>query len=154
MRRPLPGIRKALTQRFTPPKHRSKLDAKRARAGGRTRARPGAPSSNGHIGRAELEERRAELSRQFVALQWDLGGVAYEMASRDHFRLDVLVHRAALLQQVDSELGQLERIIRMEESGAAGTCPKCGALQAHGAVFCWQCGKELKPPVRPGEGGD
>jgi hypothetical protein len=22
-------------------------------------------------------------------------------------------------------------------------------MQARGAVFCWQCGKELKPPTKP-----
>ncbi len=153
MRRRGPGIRETLTRAFTPPKQRRKLAARRAQAAARTRAGAEVPSSNGRIGPAELEERRAELSRQFVALQWDLGGVAYEMASRDHFRLDVLTRQAAKLQRVDSELGQLERIMRMEETGAAGTCPNCGALQAHGAVFCWQCGKELQPAVRPGEGG-
>jgi hypothetical protein len=84
-----------------------------------------------------------------VELQWDLGGITYEMASRDHFRLDVLMRQAAKLQQVDSELGQLERMLKMEKTGAAGTCPSCSALQAHGAVFCWQCGHELKEATTP-----
>jgi len=95
-------------------------------------------------GPAEVARRRRELEREFVGLQWDLGGLAYEMASRDHFRVDVLLRIAAKLQEVDAELGQLERMQRMRQTGAAGTCPDCGALQAHGAVFCWQCGHELK----------
>ena len=42
---------------------------------------------------------------------------------------------------------QIERVLKLDEAGAAGTCPSCGALQARGAVFCWQCGNELKPPT-------
>lgn len=97
------------------------------------------------IARSKLQEQRDELAREFVGLQWDLGGVAYEMAIRDHFRLDVLVKQAARLQQVDSSLGQAERILRLEQEGVAGTCPSCGGVQARGAVFCWQCGQELTP---------
>jgi hypothetical protein len=74
--------------------------------------------------------------------------MAYEMASRDHFRLDVLSTQAAKVQKVDAELGQIDRMLKMDESGAAGTCPNCSALQARGAVFCWQCGKELAPPTK------
>ena len=36
------------------------------------------------------DRRRDELARRFAELQSDLGGLAYEMAIRDHFRLDVL----------------------------------------------------------------
>jgi hypothetical protein len=91
----------------------------------------------------ELIERRAELSRWFAELQWDLGGLAYEMASRDHFRLDVIVRRAAELQEVDAELGEVERLLRLDDAAAAGSCPSCGALHSRGAVFCWQCGTSL-----------
>ncbi len=59
-------------------------------------------------GRASLERRRDELLAQVAELHWDLGGLAYEMAIRDHFRLDVLVRRAAELQERDAELGELE----------------------------------------------
>lgn len=92
---------------------------------------------------AELLERRDALSRRFAELQWDLGGLAYEMASRDHFRLDVIVRRAAHLQEVDAELGEVERLLRLEEAGATGTCVSCGAMHSGGAVFCWQCGANL-----------
>ena len=97
----------------------------------------------------ELLRRREELSRKFAELQWDLGGMAYEMASRDHYRLDVLNKQAARLQAVDGGLGQIERLLKLGEAGAAGSCPSCGALQARGAVFCWQCGNELKPAANP-----
>jgi hypothetical protein len=92
---------------------------------------------------AELVERRDELSRRFAELQWDLGGLAYEMASRDHFRLDVIVRRAAELQEVDAELGEVERLLKLDNAGATGSCASCGALHSRGAVFCWQCGENL-----------
>ncbi len=76
-------------------------------------------------------------------LHWDLGGLAYEMAIRDHFRLDVLVRRAALLQERDAELAEVERLLRLEESASAGACPGCGAPHSRGALFCWQCGTTL-----------
>jgi hypothetical protein len=103
------------------------------------------------VGQPELLRQREELSRRFAELQWDLGGIAYEMAARDHYRLDVLNRQAAKLQQVDAELGQVERLLRLGEAGAAGACPACGALQARGAVFCWQCGNELRPAATPSE---
>jgi hypothetical protein len=101
------------------------------------------------VTRPELAKQRDHLARQFAELQWDLGGIAYEMASRDHFHMDVLLKQAARLQEVDSQLGQVERVLSLEQEGAAGTCPHCGGLQARGAIFCWQCGKELKQPAKP-----
>jgi hypothetical protein len=101
------------------------------------------------VGQPELLKQREELSRKFAELQWDLGGIAYEMAARDHYRLDVLNRQAAKLQEVDAELGQIERLLKLGEAGAAGSCPSCGALQARGAVFCWQCGNELRPGATP-----
>jgi hypothetical protein len=93
--------------------------------------------------RSELRRRRDALAEQVTELQWDLGGLAYEMAVRDHFRLDVLVRRAAVLQQRDAELAEVERLLRTEESGTAGSCPHCSAPHSRGAVFCWQCGAPL-----------
>ena len=95
----------------------------------------------------ELEQRRDELSARAAELQWDLGGIVYEMAIRDHMRVDVLVRRAATLQEVDAELAEVERILRMEQTGAAGTCTSCGAPHSSGAVFCWQCGQPLMDQV-------
>jgi hypothetical protein len=91
----------------------------------------------------DLRQRRDRLADRLAELQWDLGGLAYEMAIRDHFRLDVLVRHAAKLQEVDAELAEVERILRLEEASAAGACGKCGALYARGSVFCRQCGAEL-----------
>jgi hypothetical protein len=90
-----------------------------------------------------LRRRRDRLAEQVTELHWDLGGLAYEMAIRDHFRLDVLVRRAAVLQERDAELAELERLLRMEEGAVAGDCPQCSAPHSRGAVFCWQCGAAL-----------
>lgn len=92
---------------------------------------------------SDLERRRDRLARELAELQWDLGGIAYEMASRDHFRLDVLATQAAKLQQVDAELAEVERMLKLDQAGASGACGSCGALYARGSVFCWQCGKDL-----------
>ena len=90
-----------------------------------------------------LQARRDRLADQVAELQWDLGGLAYEMAIRDHFRMDVLVRVAAELQRAEAELGEVERLLKTEEGGAAGQCPACGALHGRGAVYCWQCGNQL-----------
>ncbi len=94
-------------------------------------------------GRSELRRRRDALAEQVTELHWDLGGLAYEMSIRDHFRLDVLVRRAAVLQERDAELAEVERLLRMEDGAVAGTCPQCAAPHSRGAVFCWQCGAKL-----------
>jgi hypothetical protein len=107
-------------------------------AGSIASASPAAPDD-----RSELRRRRDALAEQVTELHWDLGGLAYEMAIRDHFRLDVLVRRAAVLQERDAELAELERLLRLEESASAGSCPACGAPHSRGAVFCWQCGATL-----------
>ena len=92
---------------------------------------------------ADLRRRRDQLSARMAELQWDLGGLVYEMAIRDAVRTDVIVARAAALQDVDAELGEVERILRTEETGAAGECATCGAPHSSGAVYCWQCGSTL-----------
>jgi hypothetical protein len=97
--------------------------------------------------RSELARRRDALAAQVTELHWDLGGLAYEMAIRDHFRLDVLVRRAATLQERDAELAELERLLALEERAIAGACPDCGAPHSRGAVYCWQCGATLLASV-------
>ena len=111
-------------------------------------APPGPPASAsppppGSDERSPLSRRRDELAQEVTELHWDLGGLAYEMAIRDHFRLDVLVRRAALLQERDAELAEVERLLRLEESASAGSCPHCAAPHSRGALFCWQCGATL-----------
>jgi hypothetical protein len=93
--------------------------------------------------RSDLQRKRDALAEQVTEMHWDLGGLAYEMAIRDHFRLDVLVRRAAMLQERDAELAEVERLLRMEHDGVAGSCPSCGAPHSRGAVYCWQCGGTL-----------
>ncbi|HWX44889.1 MAG TPA: zinc ribbon domain-containing protein [Solirubrobacteraceae bacterium] len=94
-------------------------------------------------GSASLRRKREDLVAQVAELHWDLGGLAYEMAIRDHFRLDVLVRKAAELQERDAELGELERVLSLQENAGAGECSSCGALRSRGAAYCWQCGTAL-----------
>ena len=101
------------------------------------------PGGGRALDAAELQARRTALMREFATLQWDLGGLTYEMAIRDHFRLDLLVRQAARLQEIDAQLGAIEQLARMDGGGAAGACPNCDALYPRGAVFCAQCGQQL-----------
>ena len=107
------------------------------------RSRLPEPVAPGAADTAELVSRRQQLATTFAESQWDLGGLVYEMARRDHLRMDVVVRMAAHLQEVDGELGEVERLLRLERAAAAGACPSCGAFYAHGAVFCWKCGESL-----------
>ena len=78
-------------------------------------------------------------------MQTDLGGAFYEMAIRDHVRIDVLTAKAAELQRVDAELLTLERMLELDRADAAGLCTKCGAPYGHADRFCPQCGTSLVP---------
>jgi hypothetical protein len=91
----------------------------------------------------DLRRRRDQLTARVAELQWDLGGLVYEMASRDQIRVDVLVRRAAVLQSADAELAEVERILRLEQHSTAGECSSCGAPHSSGAAYCWQCGQPL-----------
>jgi hypothetical protein len=91
----------------------------------------------------DLKRRRDQLNARVAELQWDLGGLVYEMAVRDRIRVDIIVKRAAVLQDADAELGEVERILRLEETGTAGACISCGAPHSTGASYCWQCGQPL-----------
>lgn len=87
---------------------------------------------------------REALARRVAEAQWDLGGLVYEMAARDHFRLDILTARAADLQDLDAELSTMDRALALDESGAGGNCPRCAALYVRGALFCSQCGADVR----------
>jgi hypothetical protein len=91
----------------------------------------------------DLERRRDQLTGRVAELQWDLGGLVYEMAIRNKINVEVLVKRAVALQDADAELSEVERIVRMEQTGTAGSCVSCGAPHSNGATFCWQCGQPL-----------
>lgn len=67
-----------------------------------------------NVGDEKLVRRRDELRRRLAELQLDLGGATYEMAIRDHFRLDVLTSLSADLQDVDLELAAVERQLGRE----------------------------------------
>ncbi len=110
-------------------------------------AGPTASSAGSEPVAVDLRRRREQLAAQVAELQWDLGGLTYEMAIRNHVRVDVLVQRAAVLQELDSELSEVERIIHLEETGTAGVCASCGAPHSSGAAFCWQCGQPLLEQV-------
>ena len=94
---------------------------------------------------AELLAQRDRLLEKFTVMQADLGGAFYEMAIRDHVRMDVLTRKAAELQRVDAELLALERVLELQREDAAGLCPSCGAPFAPGVRFCAQCGNPLVP---------
>jgi hypothetical protein len=94
---------------------------------------------------AELAAQRDRLLEKFTVMQADLGGAFYEMAIRDHVRLDVLTRKAAELQRVDAELLAIERVLELERADAAGLCASCGAPYGHGVRFCAQCGHALVP---------
>jgi hypothetical protein len=95
----------------------------------------------------DLERRRDQLVAKVAELQWDLGGLVYEMAVRNQMNMEVLVRRAVALQDADAELSEVERILRMEQTGTAGSCTSCGAPHSMGATFCWQCGQPLLQQV-------
>jgi hypothetical protein len=97
----------------------------------------------------DLKRRRDQLNARVAELQWDLGGLVYEMAIRNRIRVEVLVQRAAVLQEADAELGEVERILRLEETGMAGACADCGSPHSVGASFCWQCGQPLLAQISP-----
>ena len=114
----------------------------RARRAAPPLALPPAAAPDPH---AELRARRNALAEEVAELTWDLGGLTYEMAIRDHFRLDVLVRRAAALQERDAELGEVERLLAAADQGVSGDCRSCGAPHSRGAAYCWKCGQPLMP---------
>ena len=95
----------------------------------------------------DLQAQRDRLLEKFTVMQADLGGAFYEMAIRDHVRLDVLTRKAAELQRVDAELLAVERLLELERSDAAGLCPSCGSPYGPAVRFCPQCGHALTPSV-------
>ncbi|MGZ4166244.1 MAG: zinc-ribbon domain-containing protein [Solirubrobacteraceae bacterium] len=92
----------------------------------------------------ELLAQRERLTERFALMQSELGGLFYEMAIRDHVKMEVLIAKAAELQRVDSELSQVEHLLRGDGGGAiGGHCPQCGTAHARGAAFCSQCATPL-----------
>ena len=81
-------------------------------------------------------------------MQADLGGAFYEMAIRDHVRMDVLTRKAAELQRVDADLLAVERMLELRRSDAAGICPSCDSPYGPADRFCPQCGQLAGQPRR------
>jgi hypothetical protein len=63
-----------------------------------------------------LVGERDRLVERMTMMQSELGGLFYEMAIRDHVRMDVLIGKAAELQGVDIELAELERRLGAERT--------------------------------------
>jgi hypothetical protein len=127
----------------------AKAKASKAKANGAAGAKASGALSTayGEEFVVDLMRRRDQLVARVAELQWDLGGLAYEMAVRNSIDVELLVKRAVALQDADAELSEVERIVRTEETGASGSCKHCGAPHSSGATFCWQCGKPLLEQV-------
>jgi hypothetical protein len=120
-----------------------------------------------------LISRRERLEREYADVQSDLGGLVYEMAIRDAYRLDVITRKAAQLQTVDAQLIEVERSIAAASQPAAApapvqppapaaapapapvpvpaasACSSCGKPVEPGAIFCGSCGASLQPSAPP-----
>ena len=132
-----------LTDRF----RRTLAPAAAPAAGSNGSPAPALNSAYGEEFIVDLQKRREQLVARVAELQWDLGGLVYEMIVRNSIDVDVIVKRAVPLQDADAELGEVERILRMEQTGTAGVCAGCGAPHSTGATYCWQCGKPLLAQV-------
>lgn len=118
-----------------------KLPELLGRENGNGAAKPAAPAPAPE--NKDLVGQRDRLLEKFTVMQADLGGAFYEMAIRDHVRLDVLTRKAAELQRVDAELLAIERQLELERTDAAGHCPTCGSPFGRADRFCPQCGSSL-----------
>lgn len=120
----------------------------KTRPRGPARASPSAPAATPapavarHASDPQSAASRERLAAEFNAIQLDLGGLAYEMAIRDHFRLDLLTQRAAKLQAVDVELARAEGTMPPAVATSAA-CPDCSTPLVAGAAFCAGCGRSL-----------
>jgi len=138
----------SLVDRFRRPKLQTTSQPASSTNGSRA---PALSSAYGEEFVVDLERRREQLVAKVAELQWDLGGLVYEMIVRNSIDVEVIVKRALPLQDADAELGEVERILRMEQTGTAGVCNSCGAPHSTGATFCWQCGKPILAQVSGNE---
>ena len=108
----------------------------------RSRPVPARPSPT-----RELLARRDRLVERFALMQAELGGMFYEMAIRDHVRMDVLTRKAAELQRVDAS--SRGRAALRGERARRRACPACGAPHGAHARFCSRCGHPCRSQGRP-----
>jgi hypothetical protein len=101
------------------------------------------PPSEAATPSPDLVAQRDRLTERFALMQSELGGLFYEMAIRDHVKMDVLIEKAAALQRVDVELAQLDHLLHDGDGAIGGRCPSCGTPHARGAAFCSQCAAPL-----------
>jgi hypothetical protein len=129
---PIPAVR-LYTPKVKPPK------LTRPSRNGKTAKKNGRPEPD-----RELIAERDRLLEKFTVMQADLGGAFYEMAIRDHVKMDVLTRKAAELQRLDIELGEVEEALELGRSDAAGVCANCATEYQPGARFCSNCGQEIE----------
>ncbi len=110
-----------------------------------SRAPEAVPATSGALADPDpaLLSERERLTKRFALMQSELGGLFYEMAIRDHVRMDVLIEKAAALQRVDTELAQVEHLLHQDGGAIGGQCPNCGGTHARGAAFCSRCAASL-----------
>ena len=137
IRVPKPTVR-LYAPKIKPPKIQAPKLSRPLRNG--TATKKGAPTPENR----ELIAERDRLLEKFTVMQADLGGAFYEMAIRDHVKMDVLTRKAAELQRLDMELGEVEEALALERSDSTGACANCGTQYQPGARFCSACGEELK----------
>jgi hypothetical protein len=121
------------TSKIQPPK------LARPSRNGRSAKKPASAPQN-----RELIAERDRLLERFTVMQADLGGAFYEMAIRDHVKMDVLTRKAAELQRLDVELGEVEEVLELQRSDSTVACAQCGTELGPGARFCSSCGTEVK----------
>ena len=92
----------------------------------------------------ELIAERDRLLEKFTVMQADLGGAFYEMAIRDHVKMDVLTRKAAELQRLDLELGEVEEALELQRSEVTSACANCRTELGPDARFCSNCGAEVE----------
>jgi zinc-ribbon domain len=131
---PIPAVRL-----YTPKIKSPKLTRPSRNGSARPAGKNGKPEPN-----RELIAERDRLLEKFTVMQADLGGAFYEMAIRDHVKMDVLTRKAAELQRLDIELGEVEEALELERSDSTGVCANCGTKHQPGARFCSNCGEELE----------
>jgi hypothetical protein len=134
---PIPAVR-LYTPKIKPPKVQAPKLARPSR-NGKSGKKGGAPPEN-----RELIAERDRLLEKFTVMQADLGGAFYEMAIRDHVKMDVLTRKAAELQRLDIELGEVEEALALQRSDSTGACANCGTEYQPGARFCSSCGQEIE----------